>query len=885
MNLPSGAVRILNARSESPFAILGLPVGEVTEAEIEAAKLTQLARIDAHPERHTPAADDARLAVHVAAAQLADPKLRAQARVEDQSPARPATKTAIPAAPQIHAGNVPASWAAFAKQAGPVLAHAGGGINRRSLPLLGLLAARHGVAIEDVPLALRAGVAQRSQAPVAYHAEPAPHGQDEGAPHSPGRDAITILFVLLATIASVLLVVRGFSTVYLNAASRDQEPAAQADPSLAPLPEVALDTQNDTPPQDPLQAVTAAAGIAPGDPERAVLWLEQSFPQVADQWLVLTPTRREQAVREVAQVVRGAWSRSLLLDRVISVVRNAASANGLGQRLAAVEIASDLDRTADLPAAARPAISLLIGDIPGHAEGDEPSLLVMLRSHVDLLSATADPAAFSDWLSILSEISTDDQITGERIRAIDRTLTQHDHPSRLLSPVLRSLTRGLSTSSDAPLVKWIPRAFRNPAVSSAELYELTKVIASLDPLDAIDSTSVLPIDAPTDERTRLRARFEAYADPNLVVRDRKIVRAWAGLARSTLRRIANEGQAPSAEVNLERAVMLSRLTEAATWISDEDHAGEIIRDLRAPFSALSHSGDDDLPDDLFDGGSELDFVTRYERVRRTPSQLLALLLEAQSFDGSIAAPVAEIIAEEALLGTDRDSRDAAFVTVFALASEPVMLNAVLETLPRADRGPQTSEIIEEITGVPMPSIEDPDWPRAIRAAVLKRLLESLSQRGPTRSISTLASLLDVSYAARAADENPSSPRAGSTAEVSAAHLYAEAFRIASGLPSPIAFELSIEDIGRRARGREAIARGRVETFAARQASLFSVNAYTLAVEEPALSREIADLHAEIMRARRRASSLTEQISLVERGLVELWLIRFGERAQTEEESR
>lgn len=83
------------AAEGGPMALLGLGPREITPARVEAALQHRLECVDEHAQAFTPEADEVRLALHTAAAQLLDPKVRGEllrqvygedARVEDAVP-------------------------------------------------------------------------------------------------------------------------------------------------------------------------------------------------------------------------------------------------------------------------------------------------------------------------------------------------------------------------------------------------------------------------------------------------------------------------------------------------------------------------------------------------------------------------------------------------------------------------------------------------------------------------------------------------------------------------------------------------------------------------------------------------------------------------------
>ncbi|MCC6283858.1 MAG: hypothetical protein IT439_00945 [Phycisphaerales bacterium] len=86
---PTGMFLGIEAAAGGPFALLGIAPGACTDRAVLAALQAQLDRVDGHIQAETPQADEVRLALHAAAAQLLDPSVR-QLMVARWSAAEPA---------------------------------------------------------------------------------------------------------------------------------------------------------------------------------------------------------------------------------------------------------------------------------------------------------------------------------------------------------------------------------------------------------------------------------------------------------------------------------------------------------------------------------------------------------------------------------------------------------------------------------------------------------------------------------------------------------------------------------------------------------------------------------------------------------------------------
>lgn len=223
------------AAGGGPFALLGIPVAPCKDDVILEALRRRLARIDEHPQSESPLADEVRLALHAAAAQLLDPATRRHLLVRWSSsttrsgPAAPAGGPSLPPppapparspSPTLSPPDPPTLAPEFALPSIPrqdlvalehdailVLAQQGGW-NRESLRKLAMLAHSRGIRSESVSAAVARLTHRRSEPSSESRHEPA-RQQDALTPGTehvsagelppPGRDVIWpgVLFVTL----------------------------------------------------------------------------------------------------------------------------------------------------------------------------------------------------------------------------------------------------------------------------------------------------------------------------------------------------------------------------------------------------------------------------------------------------------------------------------------------------------------------------------------------------------------------------------------------------------------------------------------------------------------------------------------------------------------
>jgi len=425
MNGPGSTVQRFLGEAEArggPFAMLGIRPSAVSDDIVIQALHRQLSRVANHPESETPAADEVRLALHAAAAQLLDPNLRREmtARHGGGAPGNGGPVRATPS--YASAGSAQALRSAIEHDAILVLGSFGGWNDRALHRLLSMAHAR-GASSSLVAQTLRemadrrggipssssAGVADRKAPPPSPRfgagAESAREGpreepeqqRESAAPIAPERSgssatsdallvggALLLLLVIAATVVLLVFLPAGEAPGADPRADHSPMPRAAtgpsietSDPQTPTLSTQATPAPDPTPTHDWREALQAAIDGVTIDQDQALAAFREGIHRAASRWVELDEDERVVATNLTLTFVYGAgrsWEASASsveaiadLGEPLRTPEQPMTADDVWPAAWAVGILSRLSREPDLRAAAERTVRLSLSRLVGAA--------------------------------------------------------------------------------------------------------------------------------------------------------------------------------------------------------------------------------------------------------------------------------------------------------------------------------------------------------------------------------------------------------------------------------------------------------------------------------------------------------------------------------------
>lgn len=928
MNQPNPVQRFLGLPrvAESPFELLGVTPGACDDQRVREALARRLARVRRHPESLSHEADEVRLALYAAAAQLMDPSVRAE--LVRPRPSSDGATSASPADDGIDA----------------IISHViarAGGWNTECRRWLALLAHAHGMGEHELRDRLQHLSGPQRGAPASRGARPA--GSVAEAPRSArrtGRRGLSVGAVVMIVSTTTLAAIVVGALVLRETARSASTPLNSTPPVQAPHPGAHAD-RSLREPVAPEQAAASPAREAlaspdavvrrleraheelPKDPGQAAWRFERAVEALAGQWTQLGRSARQRAdglVRGFIHRVQpdsasGVRALGAISDGVEKITDPADPINAEAVRAAVWSAATlsalhndpDADRRVRRRAADRLHSALRIPPPPAGSFEDSaltaaPAVARRMSDRFVGRSAPGDES-WRAWVECV------DRSAGASAGAIDRRDNVilraaedllESRPGVAESPAANSALRTLLSSvrwragggdaaalpAHAAVLAW----FDEPAIRTRDLAAVTEWIVAESGAPGVRTTMTLGRASIPESRVALRDRYARAWGMVGATDAHGFAVVWARTARETIDAIP--AGAPAAA--LARAAVAANLNTAAAlrWMGRTSDASAILIDplssaLNAQRFARPRVGAVRRADPSRDGV----WAVAYLGSRRGDApERVRLLAQIGRRPGPLGPVDADTLAGAALRSPTGTLRDRAQEVVRLRASEPGVIAALLDNLTVSPRNDSTTALVQDAAGSSIIAPSEPTWPFVVRRALVDRLLTVLAPRDEASAIDGLTAVLAQAYASRLVGAEDAAPkdagfgaeRANDAAPVAAQPgasridaLWKRWLRAARRLaPNPRA-PLSITQIERRASGRIRLARGPAERFAAFQLSIADAMVFVITTERPSSAARIRVVRSELSARRRAAPSLVDQILDTELAMLRLWAIRLG----------
>ncbi len=920
-----------------PFVLLGLDPAQASQADrVVPGLLAQiLTRIDAHAQSRTPEADQVRLAVHTAAAQVLEPASRA-AQLRLWHPEYAPPEVELP----INIGGKGGD-ALLSDQAKRVMAMHGGW-NRDAMIALGALSSQSGASLQQVAQAAATNAAiptrviaqgstatsleqsiAASQASAVPPPVPAPLAEQVDPAYRKLQSGVRVAGIGCA--AMIMVTIVGFAATRCESTKVPQKPLVQDVPvsstreqDRAPLPGTLFASEGEKRPtvnpskptasavpdmQGLLAQVREIRGASAADPAAASAQLSRVVQLAASTWGEWQPDQvaafTDGLVDAVYALSRDPeWGRGAI-DAIMSptVWRQPADAREIAPRVwpsvFAAGALARLSRERDLPASVRAAVNVELTRVsatPSDAtfEAGARAGLQVVASVLSAVrgstSSVADlGAAWGKWTDGALKIAAMSSVTDPGRRSLVVLVPFEDYLRTGPDPnadkqafeSIQAIAARLDYSTSGPPREWLLRWMVSPEISSGRLFALTAKLAQ-EPAKSggVDTSLVVPSAANENLRADLRDRY-AKAWGVVSTQDADQLRGdWVAWTKEFLQ---DQSTPKSAALSLAGAVAAARINEAAwlMWTGEPERASSALYQRLEPIAMAQKALDATRPGSLIDPGPpDGEWGAKYLAASLAEKREL---MNAIGTDASIIGPRdCFVIVNELIKGQNAQLRTMARDRVRLLGSQAPMISTMLDVAGTLPRTREISELVEVVTAVSLPATDDPRWRESVRRELVDRLLGVLAAAGEFGVIDLLAQQLADAYQVRggaAAEKRSGSP------EAAAGRLAARMIKVAETLPSSGREHATLAEITQRLVGRQGRERvsstGIVRQFLAQQMACFELTAYTMVTEDPTREGAVKEVVTRVMQDWTGAATSLEQARICERGICALWLVRLA----------
>ncbi|USN98499.1 MAG: hypothetical protein H6810_10030 [Phycisphaeraceae bacterium] len=916
------------ATRNGPFGVLGLPVDSIDEAGVLAAVHDAMARIDAHPESSTPAADEARLAVHAAAANLLDGAVQREllARLGGSASVRSAGPRPAHPSPRVHAGSVleadllrciaiSGGWNEQAMQHFMKLAHLKGHPTPQAMAAIrslwrGAGALPISAAAPPPPVASPPRAPeQTASAPASPQPAPAVTVPEDELPGLPPVVAVLLTIVVFAILAAgAWFVIDGLRVPVPPPA--EQHAAAPAPgnhvghPSPPPGDQapVANTTERalDNAPAIIHELEVAVDGLSV-DPDAALTTFEPAVAALANRWGECSPIDRLAAHDQIVGFIYRVSGRRSLADRAMNAIE--AGADGvikgtlddpgdIWRGAWSMGMLARLRREQNLPGTIIRRIDGVLLRAPGglspnastFSAGAVAALRSIARSLAEPPVSSTDGVLWETWPNAVRAAAAGDDAMADSLMldALETVLHRRGPGGVVLDEAAGGLVASLNWRAGGAARVWLLRAFDDRTLTANDLHAVTLALATRSKAEGVDLSLVLQSGASEFARRRLRDKYRAIWGVAPGGGQDAAVAAFAAAAREALLHEPNENGRDEDAV-LASVCRLARLNTAGelAWRADVQAASDLLGSLDDPIDAVLEAEATPDVSSLFETKSGTWAETYLGAGSHIPRRL-ELLDKLATRSDQLGPMEAEVLVTEAMRGSPQRVRDAAASIVESFAAQPTVVNAVLEALPVSPRTERNATLIELVAGASLPRFDADDWPLEARRAVVERLLELVAGHAVWARLDALSGLLEEAYDIQL-HGLPGGSSAGSfgvgslpPASVSARQLAQEWAALAARRPPAGLEGYTADEIESRRAARLAMADGLVQSFHAEQLALAEDMALVIAAEQPGSAQQVAQMLADLQIHRDRARDVLIQIEYTERLMLSLRLLRFGE---------
>ncbi len=877
-----------DAGAGGPFALLGLPHEIGSDEQIIRACHRRLHQIDRHRHRSTPDAGEVRLAVHAAASQLLDPKLRAE--LARRWPA--GTPVAVPKAwkPSQQTSRLTPGFVQSAK----LLIAASGGWNATARKRLAHFARVNRVGALELISALSPRVQREPASPAALSPEASLRFDERvyliDPPPTRSFDWFAA-YGLLAVLAGALVLAAVLVPMRVDPAGGVGASPARADADVdgagqgaasagKAAPELLGDRTDLTHYTAIAHELDQLARRAQSDMEPSVERFGQVYPEFVTGWVAFPAPALERTGLHIAEFVRGVSGSGASLDALLPILGCDGNETSPSQAMIRAAVIDVVRSEPGLSPQARDRLGVIRKRCSGSESRATSSILAALVPIAGLIGVDArtdDPAWWKDWIQGVRAATFEDE--SQRTRLVLSALS-----SRLRDPAPSSpswnqsgieLVSAVPWRAGSPARAWLLGQFADPAVSTPRLAAITEAIATHSGAQQVNAQMVLNPSATFSQRQQLAETYRS---------------AWTASVPG-----GNSGAVPGADQFPELVNELRLRVSITPMQMDQQQAIKAIVELARLNAAAWQfaQGKDAIAADTLAGAKgkiasasdpELFVLTTNQRDSKWAQQamnaqdageLSALFAQLVSDDGP-GVNSAHALVFLATLHADAQIRSSASAQIIRYQDHPSVLLALDHVVANKRISARLEQLVAAVVGDELPSRTDDSWYLAAHRALLARLTRSLA-RGVESDLSVLEHELDLGYAGRIGD-GAALGSGSQGASVHAARLFRQLMLDAGSGGDSAAGGGRVEqrDLARVESAtdvRLARAKRPLDEFFAYQRGVCELLGLVTRRDVPGSSLRVGDLLAELEDRLGRSGSAADQIAQVERCIAELWIVR------------